>query len=224
MSDQRGEAERTAGRPGPETGKGGAEPTDPEEDLAMIRRLMSESRKLTDAGGPFYLLWGVLVMAGLVTTYLVALGLLDVSPGLVWAAAVGLGWVGSFVLGWRQDRRLPVRTTGGRLMTGIWLGGGVTMTLLGFVPPALGIVETSGGIMGPIAMVMATCYFATSYVHRSSAMRWMAAGWWLGAVAMLVWSGATSILVMAGLVLLLQIVPGVWLARRGPESGAPAAA
>lgn len=196
---------------------------DPEEDLAMIRQLMSESREVTDAGGAYYLLWGSVVMAGLLATWLVAQGVLAIPAGWIWAAAIGLGWAGSFLLGRRRERELPVRTTGGRLMSGIWVGGGVTMTLLGFAPPAAGIVTTSGGIMGPIAMVMGSCYFATSFVYRSSVLRWMAAGWWVGGLAMLVWSGATSILVMAGLVLCLQIVPGVWLARSGSDVGAPAA-
>lgn len=197
----------------------------PEEDLAMIRRLMTESRAATDAGSPFYLLWGVAVLLGLVGTYLSVRAGLGLDPGLLWIGVIGAGWVGSFWLGWRRSERMPVESTGGRVMMGIWVGGGVTMTLLGFAVPAAGLVSTVGEILGPIAMVLGTCSFASSFVARSSGLRWAAAGWWVGGVAMLWWSGPPALLIMAAQVVALMILPGLWLGRSGEsDAGAVAAA
>lgn len=183
----------------------------PEEDLAMIRRLMTESREVADAGGPFYLLWGVAVLLGLVGTYLDVRAGLGPHPGLLWIGVVGAGWAGSVWLGWRRSDRMPVETTGGRVMMGIWVGGGVTMTLLGFAVPAAGLVSTVGEILGPIAMVLGTCSFASSFVVRSAALRWAAVGWWAGGVAMLWWSGPSALLVMSAQVVALMILPGLLL-------------
>lgn len=194
----------------------------PEEDLAMIRRLMSESRETAGAGGPFWVLWGAVVLAGLVLTYLTARTGLSIPPLFIWIGAIGLGWVGSFWIGRRQRERAPVETLGGRVMMGIWVGGGVTATLLGFAVPAAGLVSTSGEILGPIAMIMGTCHFASSYVTRSAAMRWMAVGWWVGGTAMLWWNGLESLLIMGALVLVLQLLPGVRILR-SEEAGAAAA-
>lgn len=197
----------------------------PEEDLAMIRRLMTEGREAADAGGPFYLLWGVAVLLGLVGTYLAARNGLGLDPELLWIGVVGAGWVGSFWLGWRRGERVPVETTGGRVMMGIWVGGGVTMTLLGFAVPAAGLVGTVGEILGPIAMVLGTCSFASSFVARSGGLRWAAVGWWAGGVAMLWWSGAAALLIMAAQVLVLMILPGLLLGGSDEsEAGTVAAA
>lgn len=195
----------------------------PQEDLAMIRRLMTESRRATDAGGPFYLLWGSLVLVGLVGTYLSVQGRVGVNPGWIWLPVIGVGWLASFWLGWRRDRRSAVRTLGGRVMAGIWIGGGITMTLLGFGLPALEIVRSSGGILGPIALVMGSCFFASSYVLRSAVVRSFAAAWWLGGLAMFWWTGPVSLLLMGALVLFLEIGPGIWLMRNSAEPGAAAA-
>lgn len=194
----------------------------PEEDLAMIRRLMSESRETAGAGGPFYVLWGGVVLAGLVLTYLSVRTGLSVPPLFIWIGAIGLGWVGSFWMGRRQRERASVETLGGRVMMGIWVGGGVTGTLLGFAVPAAGLVSTAGETLGPIAMIMGTSYFASSYVTRSAAMRWMAAGWWAGGTAMLWWNGIESLLIMGVLVLALQLLPGIRLLR-SEDAGAAAA-
>jgi len=194
----------------------------PEEDLAMIRQLMSESRRTAGAGGPFYVLWGGVVLAGLLLTYLSVRTGLAVPRLFIWIGAIGAGWVGSFVLGRRLSERAPVQTPGGRVMMGIWVGGGVTGTLLGFAVPAAGLVSSAGETLGPIAMVLGGCYFASSYVTRSSAMRWMAAGWWAGGTAMLWWNGIESLLIMGALVLGLQLLPGIWLLR-SEDAGAAAA-
>lgn len=216
MNEQAERSDRASGTPRWEA------ETSPEEDLAMIRRMMRESREVTDAGAPHLVLWGVAVLAGLVANYLYVGGAMAVNPGIVWITVIGLGWVGSFWLGRRRDREMPVRTIGGRVMTGIWAGGGVTMTILGVVPPALGVVGSSGGIMGPIALVLGGCYFASSFVYRSRAMRWMSVAWWLGGAAMMQWSGSTSMLIMGCLVLFLQVIPGLWLVRRTADRGSAA--
>ncbi|MFB6240974.1 MAG: hypothetical protein ABEJ46_05380 [Gemmatimonadota bacterium] len=161
------------------------------------------------------------MLTGLVATYLTARAGLSVPPLFIWIGAIGLGWVGSFWIGRQQRQRAPVETLGGRVMMGIWVGGGVTGTLLGFAVPAAGLVSTSGEILGPIAMIMGTCHFASSYVTRSAAMRWMAGGWWAGGTAMLWWNGIESLLIMGVLVLALQLLPGIWLLR-SEDAGAAA--
>lgn len=189
----------------------------PAEDLALIRRLMDESGKAVDAGGPFLVLWGVLVAAALLATWAYTRGALALSPTWIWGVAVAIGWIASLWLGRRRERRAPVRTTGGRVMAGIWVGGGVTMTLFGFVGIGSGAL-TPTGHMAATAGVLGACSFASSFVVRSTAYRWLAVGWWLGAIAIFLWPGPHALLVMTGLIVALLVAPGLWLLSRGREA------
>ena len=191
------------------------------DDLAMIRTLMEESRQTLDAGGPHFVVWGLLITAGLVGTYANAVGALELNALWLWGGAVGTGWVASAIVGMRTARRADVSSTGGRLLASIWIGAGIALTLLGFVGMPTRALDAPGGLLGAMAVVMGAACFASATVQRSGGLRAAAVGWWLGAVAMFVWSGLVSLLVMAGLMVLLHLAPGIWLTTKGSRT-APA--
>lgn len=186
----------------------------PAEDLAMIRRLMVQSQGVIHGGAGHYLLWGVLITSGLLATWASVRGLVGIGVGWIWPVTIGAGWLASIALGYRQDRAAPVTTVAGRVMSGIWIGAGVTMTLLGFVGMASGAFEPSG-MMAALSAVMGTAYFATGALHESRWPRLVAAGWWAGAVALFLWPGVHALLVMAGLMVAFHLVPGIAVYRAG---------
>lgn len=193
------------------------------DDLAMIRKLMEESRQTLDAGGPHFVVWGLLITAGLLGTYASAVGAVELNGLWLWGGTVGAGWVLSMIIGTRTARRADVTSVGGRLTASIWIGAGVAMTLLGFVGMPTRALGSAGGSLGAMAAVMGAACFASATVQRSGGLRAAAVIWWLGAVAMFVWSGLLSLLVMAGLMVVLHLVPGIWLTMKGTRT-APAEA
>lgn len=190
----------------------GTERREPAEDLAMIRRLMEQSQGVIRGGAGHYLLWGVLITAGLLATWASVRDLVPIGVAWIWPGTIGVGWAGSMYLGYRQDREARVTTTAGRVMSGIWIGAGVTMTLLGFLGMASGAFEPSG-MMAALSSVMGAAYFATGALHEGRWPRLVAAGWWAGAVALFLWPGVHALLVMAGLMVAFHLVPGLVVFR-----------
>ncbi|HEU0014838.1 MAG TPA: hypothetical protein VFQ45_14220 [Longimicrobium sp.] len=188
--------------------------TQAREDLAAIRRLMEGGQRVVNHAGPHFVVWGLLMSAALVATYV--LGRAETVRGItwVWAGAVGLGWVASIALTFNGVRRAPATSPAGRLLAGLWIGTGVTLTLLGFAAPAGGALAWNG-ITGVLAAVLGGAFFATGLFAGS---RWLqAAGglWWAGSLYMLLDPGPHGLLVTAALMLALQAIPGLVLVLRG---------
>lgn len=183
-----------------------------ERDLATIRRLMEESQQGAPEAGKHFIMWGIVIALALVLTYAALQGA-PLSVGWVWALTLGAGWGLSLWTGWRRDARAPVQSIVGRVVAGIWIGCGVSATLvtaLGYYGEAL----PPSALPGTVSLVIAVGYFASSFAYRSPWMRVLAVGWWLGAAGMLLRPGPRSLLAMAGLLVALQIIPGLVFYRR----------
>lgn len=195
--------------------------TQAREDLAAIRRLMEGGQQVVNTAGPHFVAWGVLCSAALVSTYVLA-GRGDGRTAVwTWIVAVSLGWMASIALTVSGLRRAPVTSATGRLLGGMWMGTGVTLTLLGFAGPAGGGVAWAA-ISGVLAAVLGGATFATGLLVGSRWMQAAGGGWWAGALLMLLWPGRHGLLLTAGLILGLQTLPGVVLTLRGRRAAAVA--
>lgn len=193
------------------------------EDLAMIRRLMEQSRRTVEQAAPHFVIWGVLITVALLATFANAMGAFRVDELWIWVGAVGTGWVASLALGARAARHGSVKGPGGRIMAAIWIGVGVALTLMGFVGAPTRAFGEAGGLFGAMAAAIGAACWASAAVQESRAFRLAAAGWWIGAAAMFVWPGLISLLIMAGLMVLLHLAPGLWILVRSRAAGAAGA-
>jgi hypothetical protein len=195
--------------------------TQAREDLAVIRRLMEDGRRVVNTAGPHFVAWGVLTSAALAATYVLGgrgeTGLIT----WAWGVAVALGWLASAALTVAQGRRERVRPGTGRILGGVWTGTGVTMMLLGFAAPAGGVVDPAA-LTGVLAAVLGGGFFATGLLVGSRWMQAAAVAWWAGALLMLLWPGRHGLLLTAALVLGLQTLPGIWLTVRARRAVAVA--
>ncbi len=181
--------------------------------LDEIRQLMEESQGLVQDRGTHFILWGLVVTAALLANHAFSVGAIGLHPALIWAFALTLGWIGSIVLGMRETRAAYVRSVATRFLTAVWVGCGVTLTILGLVGSTTGALD-SNAINAAVASVLGLCYFATSGVYKSQWTRRLAYGWWAGAAALFLLPALPTNLVMAGLIVVLQLVPGVLQYRR----------
>lgn len=190
------------------------------EDLAVIRRIMEETRRDVVDRGKHFLIWGGITTIGLVLTHLAIVGGLAWKPGWVWVGLVGAGWVASMVVGWRDGRDTRVRTLGRRLLSGIWVATGITLTVIGMAgifaePVPVRILP------GTLAVVIAPAVLVTGQLTGDRWWSAIAAGWWLGGIVMLLLPGPYTLLVMAGMALALMVVPGALLFVRARRPRAP---
>jgi hypothetical protein len=183
------------------------------EDLVAIRAMMERTRDVVGYAAPHFVVWGVLMAAALLATYLLRDQAGDGWISWLWVLAVGVGWALSWLLAVRGRRRGRVRSQAGRMLGGLWLGTGVTMTILGFAGPAGGAVSTLV-VSGMLAAVLGAAYFATGVL---AGVRWLMAvgvGWWAGSLVMLLWPGPAAVLLMAACMLALQVGPGAYYLTR----------
>lgn len=187
-----------------------------QDDLAAIRSLMMSSQRLVRGTWSHQLIWGCLVTVGLVSTWLIErTGRFDLLTG-IWIAVLVAGWTFSVVRSRGVESAPPARNVATRAFGGIWIGLGVTLTILGLATIPTGAVAPDG-LPGVIATVLGAGYFASGFL---AGIWWMSAvgvGWWVGGGLLLIWQGSHALLVLAALTVALEILPA--LALRAMEAG-----
>lgn len=162
---------------------------------------------------------GELFTAALVANWAQETGHLVLHPAWIWGVVVGTGWIASAVVGLRTGRRGSVRTLGGRILAGIWVGTGVTLTMAGLLGTAAGALAGQA-MLGLTAAAVGGALFASSFVLRPYPFRLLALLWWAGAVALFLWHEPAANLLLAGMMALLLLAPGIWLVLDGRDAGA----
>lgn len=186
----------------------------PEEEIALVRRLMQDSQGLMERSGDHFVAWGALVSAALLLTYTaVWLEWRPITIPMTWIVAIALGWAYSTWSRHRAGVRASATTFGGRMLTAIWVGVGVSLTLIGLLGAVSGAVPR-GSIPGLMASLLGTGYFVSSYVYRMNWVRWLALAWWGGAALMLLWQGTHTLLLLMAMTIAFEVVPGIVLLRR----------
>lgn len=191
----------------------------PEDELVMIRRLMEDGQRVIRDNGGHFLTWGVVTVIGLLITYA---GMLAGAVTVVWAswaALVVAGWLISYRLGRRMAASAPTSGLAGRMLGEVWAGVGLGLTVFVFGGGLLGVIGPHAIPVAVACFIGAGC-FATAVLYPSFPLRWIAFGWWAGALVMLVWPGPHEILVLAGLTVAFQVIPGLALYRRARRSSA----
>ncbi|MYH53843.1 MAG: hypothetical protein F4139_13020 [Gemmatimonadetes bacterium] len=187
----------------------------PEDDLAFIRRVIEGARETASDGSGHLILWGCLLATAQTLTYLVHQGHMTVSVTVIWAVTVAIGFVGSSLLGNRNLKRAPVNSLVNRILSSIWIGCALSLSLIGFLGLGSGSLpqQVAPGLQ---AVVIGTSFFASAVLPNHAIYWLLAAVWWILGGALLLRPSPESNLVIAGGLVLLMVVPGVVLrVRRG---------
>jgi hypothetical protein len=180
------------------------------DDVALIRRLMSDAQGAVTETGVHQMWWGGWVALALAASWAASAGVLALGQGWIWTAFLVVGWSGGWLLGGWEDERSPVRTVAGRMTVSIWIGIGVAASIVGLAGAGSGTIG-DGAVQGVISALIGAGYFASGAVTQLRAVRWLGAGWWVGAAVMLLFPGAYTKLLMAGMAVGLNFVPGLLL-------------
>ncbi len=194
---------------------------DAQQELAFIRKVIQDSRRVAVDNGVDYIVWGVLVSLGMFAT--IGLELLRVTGAaylLLWIAVMGGGWVFSLVRHLRERSTERVRTMAGAILNALWLACGIVIMILIFIggpmlrqspSPAIAAVLGIGFLVSGVLLDFV--YFKVS-----------AACWWAGSAAMFYlespWARPVhprfhaDMLLFAVMMILFQVVPGIILYRR----------
>ena len=185
----------------------------PEDDLAFIRRLMEGARETIADHSGHLILWGFLNATAETLAYLVRQGAFHVSISVIWVVAIGIGFSGSWLLEQRTHKRAPVNSLVNRLLSAIWIGCGLSLTLVGFLGARTGSLPSP--VTPGIKCVIIGCAFFASAVLPNRTIYWvLAAAWWILGGTLLVLPSPTASLALVGGQILLVLVPGLVLRAR----------
>lgn len=193
------------------------------EDIALVRRMMEESRTAVVDRGKHFMIWGLVPTVGLLFTYARLTGSPGPDPRWIWAGLLIVGWAASLTVGLIDGRRAQVGTLSRRLLSVTWIATGISMTTIGLAG-LFGPVVSGEAISGLLAAILGAPVFVTAMLTGEHWLRWIAVGWWAGGTVMLYQPGLYTLLLMAGMMFLLLAVPGaVLFARARADARRPGA-
>jgi hypothetical protein len=186
---------------------------DPQDDLAYIRQVMEQTRRFTLVSGSYFIVWGLLIILGLVSTGITLQTAIHLPLSGIWIGLMSLGWVCTFWLSRRESRYEPIASYATYLITCIWTACGVAMTTAFMLGQWVGVIPgpATGGLS---ALFIGIGVFMTGVLSGMQWLRNLSFGWWAGAVVMFIWHGPVSIWISTGLLLGLLVVPGLVLNRQ----------
>ena len=181
-----------------------------QSELAFIKKVIADSRTAIIDDGKELIVWGLLVVIGMLTMYFAMQFDYKISKLLLWATLIGIGCVYTTVNYFQSRKKKRFATFGGKILGSLWLGCGIVMTIIGFIAPFTGAVKP-WAIVPMTSLVIGVGYLVTGVIHDDRWTRLSAIGWWLGAIVMLLWPGYYMFLLFAAMMIVFQIFPGIKL-------------
>ena len=185
-----------------------------QQELREIRRLMLESQRAVSDHGTRFVVWGVLISVTLVAGHLSRGGTLPVPEPWLWVVAIAIGWAFSLWTGWSESRTETVRSMANQVLAGIWIGCGISLTIIGFLGMATGLIEWRA-LAAVVCVVNGLCYFASGTIYRDPWIRPLAVAWWAGGIVLFTVPTLPVNLTLAAMVVAFQVAPGIARYRRG---------
>ncbi|MGD1005927.1 MAG: hypothetical protein ABR980_01690 [Ignavibacteriaceae bacterium] len=186
-----------------------------QEEIAFIKKVMQDSRKLVYADGKEFIYWGIIITVCLIYTYFTAgyhvTGSVNVVP-LVWLFFIVLGGIGSAFFIKKRYKTARIKSLAGQVLEKIWLGNGIGMIMVAFVGGFSGAIH--GVYISPLmSSFLGGSYYISGFIYGKKWVSYLAVFWWLGAAIMFIFPGLYVCLLMAAMIILLQIIPGIILYR-----------
>lgn len=186
----------------------------PQNELAVIRKIMEDSRRIRIGSAKPALVWGTLVFLGIAFSYLNYFFLkLRVSELYIWSGIMASGWAYQIYHIRSLSREARVKTFSGRILRNLWNSALLSLTLVFFVPWLSSSIPFFVAV-GVIALILGNAFYVDGVICGSNLTKYCAAGWWLGGIAIFFAPAFYNGIIFAGLLGLFQIIPGIILYKR----------
>ncbi len=185
---------------------------DAQQELAFIKNVMTDSRKILIDDGKGTIFWGLLISFGLLITYFLVTQGWETSLSWFWPALIGFGWIYTIVTEIRHKRKRRAITFAGKIVGAVWIAFGISATILGFVGTVSGAYH--GVFISPlIAVLLGTGYLVSGLLYGKAWVSYLSIAWWGGAIVMFFMQNLETLLIMIGMMILFQVIPGIILYR-----------
>jgi hypothetical protein len=189
------------------------------EEIQFIRKIIEDTKRKVIYSGKDYIFWGILVIIGMMSMYLLHLNKVYFNYFWIWAVLIPIGWIFSLTARKKIMEKHPATFTG-KIIGFVWLGAGVAMTIIGFIGPVLGTIQPMA--ISPIACAIAgSAFFVSGIIVEEKWIRNLSFGWWIGGIILFFVTTVESFLIMALLMLFFQTIPGIIMYRKYKKEFTP---
>ncbi len=184
-------------------------------NLHYVRQIIEETRSAVLYDGKDFIIWGVLVVIGLLISYGMAGQAVAswTAYTLVWLSVTAIGWLCSWLLRRKRREQLRARTFIGQIFGTLWLSCGIVMTLVGLAA-FLAEGYSAYAMIALLCLILGIGYATSGALLRLRWLQLLAGGWWLGGAAFFFLAGPDVLLMFALMMFALQIIPGLWFYRQ----------
>lgn len=189
------------------------------DELHFIKKIVEDSRRSLIDNGMGYIVWGIIVFWGLIGNYTFHILKVSFYSYYSWMALIAAGWLWTYFYYKDRISKHRARTFAGKLNSSIWLSAGIAMTIIGFAGVHSGAVRGMF-VSALISVVLGIAYFLSGIVNDYKPLKYVALGWWAGALLMMYVPKLNGALVMAVMMLFLQILPGIVIYKKSKNAGA----
>lgn len=188
-----------------------------ESELALIKQMMEDSRRVVADNGWHYIFWGVVVTSALIANYIMVIMRVTANyQGLMWLITmISAALIGGIVER-RQNRKSRVKTFAGKLLGSLWTASGISMFMLGFIGPITGAYN-SVFICSLISIVLGVAYYTSGAIQQIKWLQRLSLGWWAGAVYTFAYPSVHTLLIFAVMMIAFQVIPGIILYKKWKE-------
>jgi len=189
-----------------------------ESELALIKQMMADSRRVVADNGWHYIFWGVVVTAALIANYIMVLQHISMNyAGLMWFITMISASIIDRIADKKYAGKRRVSTFAGKLLSSLWSASGISMFMLGFVGTITGAYNAIY-ICSLISVVLGVAYYTSGAIQQIKWLQWLSLGWWAGAVYTFVFPSVHTLLIFAVMMVCFQVVPGIILYKKWKES------
>lgn len=187
-----------------------------QEDLAVIKQIMLESRQRFYNIGIHLVVWGgIVILALLLTFYNLSIKYL-LPEYWIWLVGFSLAWIFEFIQYKRYQHSERIYNKLNRIGSTLWMSILITMMIYGIFGGVGG--NLMEGVSAVIAGLLAIGYLVTGEGIDMKWIKYLGFGWWIGAIILFFSPPNLGILIMAFLMICLQFIPGVILLVKGPKN------
>ncbi|MGA7721985.1 MAG: hypothetical protein WCA84_12525 [Ignavibacteriaceae bacterium] len=175
------------------------------EEIALIKKVIEESREFTFNIGKNIILWGVLMSAAIFASYETIVAGYNGMVLWIWVAAIGTGWIIS--LFWGLGRKPSAENLGVKIISNVWTSCGIAMTILGFAGITSGAIQ-EWALAPVLSALIGTCFAGTAFAIKLRWVIYVGVAWWLGALLMFFVKSYEALPLFGIMMILFMVVPG----------------
>lgn len=190
-----------------------------EESIKEIKRMLRETedevQEMAVHRADYSILWGCIVIIGLILNMLLVQLELYVWIFVMWGMVLIAGWFSSHRLLRREFRKTGIITFVEKIESIIWIATSISMFLVIILG---GFVESFNPLHIPaiIALMAGNAFFISSFLFSDKVLKFSAPIWWIGAIIAFLYPEITFYLFVI-LILFTMIIPGILIKTRSGE-------